>query len=219
MNRERFGHVVPLGRFQKPDQSFSGCLLVMMAGVTCIRLFIKTARLQGGLGKHESEGVAVRVPGLADPRHLGHVAANTATKGVNPVGRAVPYRRVATFAQPVLKQPGLGDDGSQQAGSPLPDGGDQGGPRTVDVVAGDTDHTHLGVFALLPVEILLVAVSGFPARPKNGGVIFLSCFVEIEPDIALSLAGLVGDGIGVFPGLVPAPGVAGAANLSCLGRG
>ncbi len=161
MYRKRFGHVLLFGRFQKIDQSLSRHVFMMMAGVARIGLLSLAACFQGGLGEHESEGVAVCVPGLTDPRHPGHMAADTASKGVNSVDRAILLSRVAAFAQPVLEQPGLGHDGVKQAGAPCP-GGDQGSPGFVDVVAGDTDYTHLGVFALLPVEILLVTVFGFP---------------------------------------------------------
>jgi hypothetical protein len=107
MDGRGFGHVGHLGRFQKTGQSFSGSVLVMVAGVAGIRLFIKAAGIQGSLGEHEPEGVAVRIPGLANVRHLGHVAADTAAKGVNPVNRAILWRRVAGLAQLVFKQPGL----------------------------------------------------------------------------------------------------------------
>ncbi len=161
MDAKGFRHVLLFGRFQKTDQSLSGSVFMMMAGVARIGLLVLAACFQGGLGEHESEGVAVGVPGFADPRHLGHMAADTASKGMNSVDRAILLSRVAAFAQPVLKQPGLGHDGVQQAGPPHP-GRYQGGPGFVYVVAGDTDYTHLGVFALLPVEILLVTVFGFP---------------------------------------------------------
>jgi hypothetical protein len=164
VHRKGLRHIFLFGRFQKTYQILGGSVFVMMAGVACVGLHIQTACFQSGLGEHKSESVTMGVPGLADARHLGHVAADTAAKGVDPVDRAVLWCRVAGLAKLVFKQPGLGTDNDQRVGHLSH--GLQGTSTSVNVVAGDAGHTYFGMFAFLPIEILLVAVSGFPARPK-----------------------------------------------------
>jgi hypothetical protein len=139
MDGQWFGHVIFFGRFQKTNQILGGRVFVMMAAVTGIGLLVQAAGIQGELGEHESEGMAMGVSGFANARHPGHVAANAAAKGVNAVHRAVLGCRMAGLAKLIFKQAGM---------------------------AGDAVHAHFSMFALLPVEILLVAVSGFSARPK-----------------------------------------------------
>ena len=171
------GHVILFGRFQKTDQILSGSVFMMMAGVTCVGLLIQAACFQCGLREHESEGVAMRVPGFTNTRHSGHVAADTAAKSVDPVDRAVLWCRVAGLAKLVFKQPGLGTDDDQRVGH-LSDGL-QSTLTSVDVVASDAVHTYFGVFALLPIEILLVTVFGFPRWPKVFVIISWINFVKI----------------------------------------
>ncbi len=89
MNIEGFWHIRLLCPFQIANQISWGHIFVMMTGVAGIGLLIQTARLQGGLGEHESEGVAVCIPGLPDACHFGHVAANTAAKRMDAVHRTV----------------------------------------------------------------------------------------------------------------------------------
>ena len=216
MDVKRSRHVGCFDRLQSTHQIFNGRVFVMVTAVARIGLVLKAPCLQAGLWVHESEGMAVRVPCLSDARYPRHVAADTAPKCVNPVSIAVLYRRVAALTQCVLKQPGLGDNSIQQIGGFS--GVQLRGLTFVDVVAGDADHTNLCVFALLPVQILLVAVSGLPAGPEIFGILLAAGFVEIEPDIAHPLVGLVIRRIGIFPRFVPAPGVTGAANLSGQGR-
>jgi hypothetical protein len=115
------GHIILLCCFQKTDQILSGHLFVMMAGVTCIGLSIQAAGFQSELGKHESEGVAVGVPGFAYARYPGHVATHTAAKSVDSVHRAVLRCGVTAFAKLILKQPGLGTYDDQRIGH-FPDG-------------------------------------------------------------------------------------------------
>jgi hypothetical protein len=164
MDGQWFGHVIFFGRFQKTNQILGGRVFVMMAAVTGIGLLVQAAGIQGELGEHESEGMAMGVSGFANARHPGHVAANAAAKGVNAVHRAVLGCRMAGLAKLIFKQAGLGTDDDQRVGH-LSDGL-QGTLASVDVMAGDAVHAHFSMFALLPVEILLVAVSGFSARPK-----------------------------------------------------
>jgi hypothetical protein len=164
MDDKWLGHVISFGRFQETNQSLGGRVLVMMAAVTSIRLFVEAAGIQSELGEHESKSVAMGVAGFANARHFRHVAAHTTAKGVNAVHRAVLHRCVAGLAKLVFKQAGFGTDDDQRVGH-LSDGL-QGAFASVDIMAGDAGHTHFGVLALLPVEILLVAVSGLSARPK-----------------------------------------------------
>jgi len=89
-------------------------------------------------------------------------------------------------------------------------------PAAVHAVAGGTGHAHLGVFALFPVQILLVAVFGFSTGPEIFGIMFVSgiYFVEIQLQVGLALVGLIFDRIGVLaPILFTAAGMAGAAYL------
>ncbi len=160
MSVNGFGHIACFCRLQKTDQSFRWRVLMMMAGVTGIRLSLHATYLYGVLRIHEFEGVAVGVAGLTNAGHFRHVTADTAAKGVDPVDRSVLWRRVAALAKLVLKQTGLGTDNDQWVGHLA--AGLQGALAAVDIVAGDTGYTHLCVFTLLPVEILLVAVPGFP---------------------------------------------------------
>ena len=171
MHHKGLRHIFLFGRFQKTDQILSGSLFVMMAGVTCIGLFIQAAGFQSELGEHESEGVAVGVPSFAYARHPGHVATHTAAKSVDSVHRAVLRCGVTAFAKLILKQPGLGTYDDQRVGH-FSDGL-QRALASVDVVTSDASYTHFGMFALLPVKILLVAVSGFSAGPKIFWVILL----------------------------------------------
>lgn len=217
MDGERSGHIIFFGRFQESDQILKGGVFVMMAAGAGIRLLISAAGLQARLGRHEPEGVAACVPSLADGRRPGHVTPDATAKGMNAVGRAVLWCSMTAFAQPVLKQPGLGGDDVHKVWR-LP-GGCQSGPAFVDTMAGNTDHTNLGVLALLPVQVLLVAVSGFPARPKVVGVIVGTGFVEIQPYVGRTLDALVVGWIGIVPCLVPTPGVTRATYLSGRSRG
>ena len=89
MYRKRLGHIVLFSTFEKSGQSLSGRLFVVIARVACIGLLIQTADFQSSLGEHESEGVAVRIPGLPDACHFGHMAANTAAKRMDAVHRTV----------------------------------------------------------------------------------------------------------------------------------
>jgi hypothetical protein len=164
MDGKWFGHIIFFGRFQKTNQILSGRVFVMMATVTGIGLLVQAAGFQGELGEHESEGVTMRVTGFANARYPGHVTAHTTAKSVNAVYRAVLICRVAAFTKLVLKQACLGTDDDQRVGH-FTDGL-QSTLASVDIVTSDAGHTHFGMFALLPVEILLVAVSGFSARPK-----------------------------------------------------
>jgi hypothetical protein len=160
MDVDGFGHITLFGRFQKGYHDFCGSVSVTMAAVTGIRLFVNTPCLQTGLGEHESECMAVRVSGLTNARHSGHVTAYTAAKGMNPMDRPVLGRCMAAFAELVFEQSGFGTDDDQGIGHlshRL-----QSALAAVDIVARNAGHTHLGVFALFPVEILLVAVFGFP---------------------------------------------------------
>jgi hypothetical protein len=116
MHRKGLRHIFLFGRFLKINQILSGRVFVMMAAVTCIRLFVETARLQCGLGEHESEGMAVGVSGFANARHPGHVAADTAAKGVNAVHRAVLGCRMAGLAKLIFKQACFGTDDDQRVG-------------------------------------------------------------------------------------------------------
>lgn len=151
----------------------------MMAAVASVGLFVQAAGIQGGLWIHEPEGVTVGVPGLTDARHLGHVTADAAAKGVNPVDRAVLNRGVTAFAQSILKQPGLGTNGEEEIGRVY--ACSNTGLALVDAVASGADHTNLGMFALLPIKILLIAIPGFAAGPKVLGVtVIFGGFVEIE---------------------------------------
>ncbi len=164
MDGQWLGHVIFFGCFQKTDQIFGGRVFMMMTAVTCIRLFVDTACLEGGLGEHESEGVTMGVTGFTNACHPGHVTAHTTAEGVNAVGRAVLGSRMAGLAKLIFKQAGFGTDDDQRVGH-LSDGL-QGALTSMDVVAGNAVNTHLGVLAFLPVQILLVAVSGLSARPK-----------------------------------------------------
>ena len=111
-----FGHISHFCRLQKTNQIFRWRVLMMMAGVTCIRLFIQVTYLQGVLRKHESEGVAVGVSGLANAGHFRHVTADTTAKGVSPVDRSVLWSRVAGLAKLVFEQTGFGTDNDQWVG-------------------------------------------------------------------------------------------------------
>ena len=210
-------HIGRFDRIQNTDQMLGGRIFMMVTAVACIGLLVNASRLQARLWEHESEGMTMGVAGLADARDLWHVAADTTTKCVNPVGIAVLHRRVAALAQRVLKQTSLGDNSVQQIVG-IPCGGERG-LAFVDVVTGDADHTHLGMFALLPIQVLLVAVSGFPTGPEIFRILFGSGFIEIEPYVAFSLVDLVIKGIGVLPFLIAAPGVTGSTYLSGQGRG
>ena len=164
MDVKGLGHVVLFGCVQKLDQAFNGCVLMMMTAAAGIGLFLKTARLQAALEEHESEGVTVCVPGLADPGDSWHMTADTAPKGMDSVGRAVLGCRMTALAEFILKQPGLGTDDDQWVGHFS--GGFQRTLASVDVVAGDAGHPHFGMFTFFPVEILLIAVSRFPTGPE-----------------------------------------------------
>ena len=157
MDGRRLGHIFFLGRLQKTRQSFSGGILVMMAAVASVGLLVQATRLEGPLGVHESESMTMCVPSLANGRHPRHVTADAAAKGVNPVDRAVLNRGVTAFAQPILKQPGLGTNGEEEVGRVY--ACSNTGLALVDAVAGGADHTNLGMFALLPIKILLIAIS------------------------------------------------------------
>jgi hypothetical protein len=218
MNVKGLGHIILFGRFHKPDQSFGRCVLVVMATVTGIGLLVIASCFDSGLGKHESESMAVRISGFADLGYARHMAANTATKGMNAVYRTILYGRVAAFAQPVLKQTRLGKDGVQQGGRVS--GRCQRGLGFVHIVAGDANHPHLGMFALLPIEILLVAVFGFSTGPEVVGILVMTVgFFEMEPKVTHSSDVLVFRRIGVFARGVPTPGVTCSADLGRLQRG
>ena len=85
MNVKGLGHIILFGRFHKLDQSLSRCVLVVMAAVAGIGLLVIASCFDSGLGKHESEGMAVRIAGFTDFGYTRHMAANTATKGMNAV--------------------------------------------------------------------------------------------------------------------------------------
>jgi hypothetical protein len=157
MNVERFGHITDLGRFQKSDQIFDRGIFMMMAGIARIGLFFKTACLQTGRREHESEGVAVCISGLPDGGDFGHVAAHTAPEGVDAMNRTILDGGVAAFAELVFEQPGFGTDDNEG----IRDFADglEGALASMDIVAGNAGHADLRVFALLPVKILLIAVS------------------------------------------------------------
>jgi hypothetical protein len=89
MNVKGLGHIVFFGCLQKLAQTFNGCVLVMMAAAAGIGLLVNTACLQAALGEHESEGVTVCVPRLADPGDSWHMTTDTTAKGMDPVGRTV----------------------------------------------------------------------------------------------------------------------------------
>ena len=89
----------------------------------------------------------------------------------------------------------------------------------MDPMAGDAYHTHLCMLALPPVEILLVAVFGFAAGPEVLGGSSWVCLVKIKPQVSNSFHALVLVRVGILSALIPAPGMAGAAYLSCSGRG
>ena len=116
---------------------------------------------------------------------------------------------MAAFAKIVLEQAGLGTDEHQRVGH-LADGL-QRTLASVDVVAGDAGYSHFGMFAFLPVQILLVAVSGFTARPEKIGSTLGSELVEKQSYVGFSLIDLVFGRIGILPALVMAAGVAGSA--------
>ncbi len=128
----------------------------MMAGVARIGLLIRTARVHGSLGEHESEGVTVCISRFSDGRHLGHVTADTAAESVDAVNRAAQGRRMAALAKSVVKQPGLGTDDDQWVGH-LADGL-QSALTDVDIVAGDAAYSHFGMFTFPPIQVLLVGV-------------------------------------------------------------
>ena len=186
----------------------------MVTAVTGIGLAVETPRLYGGLRKHEPESVTVGISGLTDAGHPGHMTAHTAAEGMNAVHRAVLYGSVTAFAKPVFKQPRLGADGQKQIGG-IHVGGDVG-PALVHAVAGGTDHADFGMFTLLPVQILLVAVFGFSTGPEVFGIVTIgrADFLEIQTQVGLALVGLVIHRECVFSGLVPTPGVTGSAYLS-----
>lgn len=165
MDVKWLGHVVLFGCFPKSNQRFNRCVLMMMTAAAGIGLFLKTARLQAALGEHESEGVTVCVPRLADPGDSWHMTADTAAKGMNPMNRPVLGCRMTALAEFILKQPGLGTDDDQWVGDFS--GGLQRTLASVDVVAGDAGHPHFGMFTFFPVEILLIAVSRFPTGPET----------------------------------------------------
>ena len=122
---------------------------------------------------------------------------------------------MATFAQTVLKQAGLGNDGVQQGGR-IP-GRCQRGLCFMHIVASDANHPHLGMFALLPIEILLVAVFGFSTGPELVGILVMTVgFLEMEPKVSHSSDVLVFRRVGVFARGVPTPGVTCSANLGRL---
>ncbi len=179
MDQNGLGHIILFSSFQKSHYSLNRRVHVMMAAITGIGLLVDTPSFNAGLGKHETEGVAVCVSSLTDTGHPGHMTAHTAAKGVNAVSRAILFGCMATFTQPVLKQPSLGANGQNQIGGTHV-GGDTG-LAAVHTVAGGTGHPHLGVLALFPVQILLIAVFGFSAGPEIFGIIFVSWiyFVEI----------------------------------------
>ncbi len=107
MNIKGFRHICLLCPFQIGDQIFGGHIFVMMAGVAGIGLLVQTARLQGGLGEHESEGVAVCVPRLTDACYSGHMATHATAECVDSMDRAVLLCRMTAFAELILEQPGL----------------------------------------------------------------------------------------------------------------
>ena len=116
MDAKGLGHVVLFGCFPKPHKIFDRCFPVMVAAAAGIGLFVNTAFPQTPLGEHESEGVAVRIPGFADPGHFWHMAADTAAKGMDPMNRAVLGCRMTALAEFILKQPGLGTNDDQRVG-------------------------------------------------------------------------------------------------------
>ena len=85
MNVKGLGHIILFGRFHKPGQSFGRCVLVVMATVAGIGLLVISSCFDSCFGKHESEGMAMRISSFADLGYTRHVAANTATKGMNAV--------------------------------------------------------------------------------------------------------------------------------------
>ena len=85
MHRERYRHVPLFGGFQKSHHRINRRVLVMMAAVAGIGLLVNTAGLDGGLGKHEPEGVAMSISGLTDTGHPGHMTAHTAAECVSAV--------------------------------------------------------------------------------------------------------------------------------------
>ena len=143
MHRNRQGHVPLFGSFQKTHHRIHRGVFVVMAAVAGIGLLVETSRIYGCLRKHEPEGVTVGVAGLADAGHAGHVTAHAAAKGVNAVHRTVLHCGVAAFAQPVLKQPGLGADNHQRVWHLS--NGLQRTTTSVYVVAGDAGHTYFSM--------------------------------------------------------------------------
>jgi hypothetical protein len=77
----------------------------------------------------------------------------------------------------------------------------------VYVVAGDAGHTYFSMFAFFPIEILLVAVTRFPARPKTIGITVDSGLVEKQPYVGFSLINLIFDRISILAALVMPSGV------------
>ena len=74
-------------------------------------------------------------------------------------------------------------------------------------MAGDAGHTDFSMLAFFPIKILLVAVSGFPARPKTIGVTVFSGLVEKQSNVGFSFMDLVFDRISIFAALIMATGV------------
>ena len=209
MNGKRPGHIIFLGRLQKSSHLLRRFVFVVVTAVAGIGLFVQPAFFYRSLGKHEPERMAVGIPGLADLRHLGHMTSHTTAKGMNPVRRAILNRGVAAFTQPVFEQTGLGNNGIQLPRCSAHLGGDQGALGSMNVVTGHTNHTHLGMLALLPVEILLVAVFGFAAGPEIFAFMAVARadLFKVEPQIGFSFVVLVRRRLSISAFFISAPGM------------
>ena len=108
MNDKGLGHVVLFGCLQKSNQRFKRGILVVMTTAARIGLFIRAARFYALFRKHKPECVTVCIPGFTNAGHPGHMATDTAPKGVNAVNGPILDRGMTGFAQTVLEQSGFG---------------------------------------------------------------------------------------------------------------
>ncbi len=139
---KRLGHVLLYGRFQKAGQCLYGCIFVMMATAAGIGLLFDTSGLQGFLGTHEPEAVAENIPGFDTHGDSGHVAPDA-------VGECVDGMGVKVFNHSVARQTLLR---SGLSGLELC----RRHTQLMDVMTRCTRNTFLGVYGLLPVQILLM---------------------------------------------------------------
>ncbi len=150
----------------------------MMACVAGVGLLLDAPCLNSVLGEKKSERMAARVSGLSDSRHLWHMTADTAAKSMDSVSRTIGGSGVTALAKFVFEQSGLRANENERIGHfPVPA---KGTPASVNIVASYASHPHLGMLALFPIKILLVATFRSPARPEIRRFVFGIEFIKVE---------------------------------------